>query len=81
MLLAAADTRPAGGAAIGEVIIASIIGLGLTVLVLGLVWLHRSGRSQILTRAASSSTVNCSSTSSRGRSDSSGVLTTTSLSS
>jgi hypothetical protein len=51
MLLAAADTRPAGGAAIGEVIIASIIGLGLTVLVLGLVWLHRSGRSQILTRA------------------------------
>src|SRR3954449_1056557 len=51
MLLAAADTRPAGGAAIGEVIIASLIGLGLTVLVLGLVWLHRSGRSQILTRA------------------------------
>jgi hypothetical protein len=51
VLISAADTRPAGGAAIGEVIIASIIGLGLTVLVLGLVWLHRSGRSQILTRA------------------------------
>jgi hypothetical protein len=51
VLLAAADTRPAGGAAIGEVIIASIIGLGLTALVLGLVWLHRSGRSQILTKA------------------------------
>jgi hypothetical protein len=51
VLISAADTRPAGGAAIGEVIIASIIGLGLTVLVLGLVWLHHSGRSQILTRA------------------------------
>ena len=51
MLLAAADTRPAGGAAIGEVIIASVIGLGLTALVLGLVWLHRTRRSQILTRA------------------------------
>ncbi|HEV7187148.1 MAG TPA: hypothetical protein VGN28_04580 [Blastococcus sp.] len=46
-----AASKPAGGAAFGEVIIASIIGLGLTVLVLGLVWLHRSGRSQILTRA------------------------------
>jgi hypothetical protein len=50
MLLAAADNRPAGGAAIGEVLIASVLGLGLTVLLLGLVWLHRSGRSQILTR-------------------------------
>src|SRR3954463_14301358 len=51
VLLAAADTRPAGGAAIGEVIVASIIGLGLTAVLLGLVWLHRTGRSQILTRA------------------------------
>src|SRR3954449_4531158 len=50
VLLAAADTRPAGGAAIGEVIIASLIGLGLTVVLLGLVWLHRTRRSQILTR-------------------------------
>jgi len=50
-LLLAAETLPAGGAAIGEVIVASIIALALTSIVLGLVWLHRSGRSQILTRA------------------------------
>ena len=50
MLLAAADTRPAGGAAIGEVILASAIGLGLTAVLLGLVWLHRTRRSQVLTR-------------------------------
>src|SRR3954451_24188572 len=51
VLLLAAETRPAGGAAIGEVIIASLIGLGLTVVLLGLVYLHRTRRSQILTRA------------------------------
>jgi hypothetical protein len=50
-LLLAAETLPAGGAAIGEVIVASIIALALTSIVVGLVWLHRSGRSQILTRA------------------------------
>ena len=50
-MLLAAETLPAGGAAIGEVIVASIIALALTSIVLGLVWLHRSGRSQILTRA------------------------------
>ena len=50
MLLAAADTRPAGGAAIGEVILATAIGLGLTAVLLGLVWLHRTRRSQVLTR-------------------------------
>ena len=50
-MLLAADTRPAGGAAIGEVILASVIGLGLTAALLGLVWLHRTGRSQVLTRA------------------------------
>src|SRR4051812_36826848 len=50
-VLLAADTRPAGGAAIGEVILASLIGLGLTVVLLGLVWLHRTRRSQVLTRA------------------------------
>jgi hypothetical protein len=48
-VLLAADTRPAGGAAIGEVILASAIGLGLTAVLLGLVWLHRTRRSQILT--------------------------------
>jgi hypothetical protein len=50
-VLLAADTRPAGGAAIGEVLLASAIGLGLTVVLLGLVYLHRTRRSQILTRA------------------------------
>ncbi|MCW2534152.1 MAG: conserved rane protein of unknown function [Blastococcus sp.] len=50
-VLLAADTRPAGGAAIGEVVLASTIGLGLTAVLLGLVWLHRTRRSQILTRA------------------------------
>jgi hypothetical protein len=50
-VLLAADTRPAGGAAIGEVILASAIGLGLTAVLLGLVWLHRTRRSQILTKA------------------------------
>ncbi|TFV89785.1 hypothetical protein E4P38_04790 [Blastococcus sp. CT_GayMR16] len=49
-MLLAADTRPAGGAAIGEVILASAIGLGLTAVLLGLVFLHRTRRSQLLTR-------------------------------
>ena len=49
-VLLAADTRPAGGAAIGEVILATGIGLGLTALLLGLVFLHRTRRSTILTR-------------------------------
>ncbi|MGY1805585.1 hypothetical protein ACI78T_20045 [Blastococcus sp. SYSU D00922] len=49
-MLLAADTRPAGGAAIGEVILATAIGLGLTVVLLGLVFLHRTRRSTVLTR-------------------------------
>jgi hypothetical protein len=49
-VLLAADTRPAGGAAIGEVVLATGIGLGLTALLLGLVFLHRTRRSTILTR-------------------------------
>jgi hypothetical protein len=49
-LLLAADTRPAGGAAIGEVILATGIGLGLTAVLLGLVYLHRTRKSTILTR-------------------------------
>jgi hypothetical protein len=49
-VLLAADTRPAGGAAIGEVILATAIGLGLTALLLGLVFLHRTRRSTVLTR-------------------------------
>jgi hypothetical protein len=46
----AADTRPAGGAAIGEVILATGIGLALTAALLGLVFLHRTRRSTVLTR-------------------------------
>src|SRR3954452_16838603 len=50
VLLLVAEPGPAGGAAIGEVIIASLIGLALTALLLGLVWLHRTRRTEILTR-------------------------------
>lgn len=49
-MLLSAETRPAGGAAIGEVVLATGIGAALTVLLLGLVWLHRTRRSTILTR-------------------------------
>ena len=49
-MLLAADTRPAGGAAIGEVILATALGAGLTALLLGLVFLHRTRRTTILTR-------------------------------
>jgi hypothetical protein len=49
-MLLAADTRPAGGAAIGEVILATGIGLALTSVLLGLVFLHRTRRSAALTR-------------------------------
>ncbi|RBY95822.1 hypothetical protein DQ237_11780 [Blastococcus sp. TF02-8] len=50
MPLAAAESRPAGGAALGEVFLATGIGLGLTVVLLALVWLHRTRRSAVLTR-------------------------------
>src|SRR3954462_16016535 len=49
-VLLAADTRPAGGAALGEVVLATAIGAALTALLLGLVYLHRTRRSNILTR-------------------------------
>ena len=49
-MLQAAETRPAGGAAIGEVILATGIGLGLTALLLGLVFRHRTRRTTVLTR-------------------------------
>jgi hypothetical protein len=48
-VLLAAETRPAGGAALGEVALATAIGAGLTVVLLGLVWLHRTRRSTVLT--------------------------------
>jgi hypothetical protein len=46
----AAETRPAGGAAIGEVLLATGIGAGLTAVLLALVFLHRTRRSTVLTR-------------------------------
>ena len=51
MLEYVADSRPAGGAALGEVFIATGIGAGLTALLLGLVCLHRTRRTDVLTRA------------------------------
>ena len=47
----AQETRPAGGAAIGEVLLATALGLGLTAVLLGLVWAHRTRRSTVLQRA------------------------------
>jgi len=46
-----ASSRPAGGAALGEVFLATAIGAALTAALLGLVYVHRTGKSQILTRA------------------------------
>ncbi len=51
MLEYVADSRPAGGAALGEVFIATGIGAGLTALLLGLVYLHRTRRTELLTKA------------------------------
>jgi len=45
-----ASPRPAGGAALGEVFLATAIGAALTAALLGLVYVHRTGKSQILTR-------------------------------
>jgi hypothetical protein len=47
----AQETRPAGGAAIGEVLVATALGLGLTAVLLGLVWAHRTRRTTVLQRA------------------------------
>ncbi|MDP5182308.1 hypothetical protein QOZ88_06630 [Blastococcus sp. BMG 814] len=49
-VLLAAETRPAGGAALGEVFLATGIGGALTVALLALVLLHRTRRSTLLTR-------------------------------
>ena len=48
-MLLAAETRPAGGAALGEVALATGIGAALTAALLGLVWAHRTRRSTVLT--------------------------------
>ena len=50
VVAAAQETRPAGGAALGEVMLASALGLALTVALLGVVFLHRTGRTAVLTR-------------------------------
>src|SRR3954465_10186971 len=50
-VLSAAETRPAGGAALGEVVLATALGMVLTALLLGLVWLHRTRRWTGLTTA------------------------------
>lgn len=49
-VLAAAEDRPAGGAALGEVALATGIGVLLTVVLLGLVYLHRTRRTTVLSR-------------------------------
>jgi hypothetical protein len=49
--LLAAESRPAGGADLGEVVLATALGLGLTAVLLGLVWGHRTGRTTVLQRA------------------------------
>ena len=49
-MVLAAETRPAGGAALDEVVLATALGAGLTAALLGLVWLHRTRRSTVLTR-------------------------------
>lgn len=46
----AQETRPAGGAALGEVLVASALGFGLTGVLLLLVFLHRTRQSTVLTR-------------------------------
>ena len=51
-LLAAADTNPAGGAAIGQVVIASTAAFVVTAALLWLGYAHRSGRTSVLRRAA-----------------------------
>ncbi|MFC4692254.1 hypothetical protein [Geodermatophilus arenarius] len=52
-VLLAVEDRPAGGAAVGEVVLASAIGFALTAVLLGLVWAHRTRRTTVLARAGS----------------------------
>ncbi len=46
----AADSRPAGGAALGEVALATGIGFALTAVLVGSVYLHRTRRTTVLSR-------------------------------
>src|ERR687897_922426 len=48
-VLLAVEDRPAGGAALGEVVLASALGLALTAVLLGPVWAHRTRRTTVLT--------------------------------
>src|SRR5947199_8856563 len=52
LLLAAADTNPAGGAAIGQVVIASTAAFVVTAALLWLGYAHRTGRTSALRRVA-----------------------------
>src|SRR3954468_21963471 len=49
-MLLAHEEKPAAGAALGEVVLASVLGLLLTAALLGLVYLHRTRRITLLTR-------------------------------
>ena len=51
LLTAAADSNPAGGAAVWEAILASGVAVLMTLAVLGLGWAHRTGRVGFLARA------------------------------
>jgi hypothetical protein len=50
--LAAGDAKPAGGAALGEIALATAGATAITVALLWLGWAHRSGRTQLLRRPA-----------------------------
>jgi hypothetical protein len=52
ILLTAADTNPAGGAAVWEAILASVLAVALTLGVAALGWAHRTGRVKFLGAAA-----------------------------
>jgi hypothetical protein len=49
---AAADTTPAGGAAIGEITLATVAASAITAVLFALGWAHRTGRTTLLRRPA-----------------------------
>lgn len=52
MILAAEPLKPAGGAALGQVLLATALGGALTAALVLAVWAHRTGRTRLLTRTA-----------------------------
>jgi hypothetical protein len=48
----AADAKPAGGAAIGEIALATAVATVITAILFGLGWAHRAGRTSLLRRPA-----------------------------